>query len=91
MSYDVYTQCRDGLRLLASNVDYRATEAYRECCSNVVVRDRANNLPNPMPDDEELALIYGVRDKNVIDSACIVGLCCLAVPFLVILAYLTQN
>jgi hypothetical protein len=75
MSYDVYTQCRDGLRLLASNVDYRATEAYRECCSNVVVRDRANNLPDPMPDDDELCAMYGVKDRQMLDSAVAVGAC----------------
>jgi len=90
MSYDVYTQCRDGLRLLASNVDYRATEAYRECCKNIVVKDRANNLPDPMPDDEELSSMYGVSDEKVYENACIVGLCCLAMPVLVILAYFAQ-
>lgn len=74
MSYNVYTNHRDGRSLVASNVSWRDAEIYRETCRNVVIHDTANDWPE-LPEDRELFEQYGIASKKVLESAKIVLTC----------------
>jgi len=74
MSYNVYTNDRDGLRPIASGVSYREAEIYRECCRAVVIHDTANDWPE-LPEDRELLEQYGIASEKVLESAKIVLTC----------------
>lgn len=87
--YRIYTQCRDGKRLIATG-DWRAAEAFRECCRNIKIEDTANDLPSDLeatrPQD------YGVQDyERNFFSACVVFACMVLCPVFIVAAYLIEN
>ena len=103
MSYNIFTQDRDGLHLIKEGATYLETEIYRANCSNVVVKDADwqadvtqssifGDVANRLPEDLERVepSDYGVTDERVMESATIVFACLALVPVLILAAYLTQ-
>ena len=87
--FRIYTQAQDGKHLIATG-DWRAVEAFRECCRNIVVEDIANDFPHDLeatrPQD------YGVRDyERNFFSACVVFACMVLVPLLTLAAFFIEN
>ena len=91
--FKIYERSTYEGRAYLGKCDHQTAELIRQGFSNVEFEDvetSTSEIAGSMPSDEELSLIYGVRDQSALFSAIIVSACIVLGAMIMVAALINQ-